>query len=133
MSPKTTPIFNPSPISNIDQDAEFAEDINTPDESAIVQAENTTELTHPSELEDSEPQPESPSPSRRKWLWSLLVLAGLGGIGWVVYTQVIMPMFSAQGPTFGPMPVTLTQPTTARVQDSGDYIATLDSRGAVTV
>lgn len=92
-------------------------------------------------VEETSPEPstdlaepmESAKSGNRGWVWVILLLAGLGGMGWLVYTKVILPMSAPGGPEFGPMPVAIAQPKRVTIQANADYIATLDSRESVTV
>lgn len=90
------------------------------------------ELHPPQDLQDSG-QPANSSRFRRFLLPSVIGLLLLGGIGWIVFSRVIMPMLMA-----GPMqpqatPVQLGNPKTATVEDSSDYAASLDSRQSITL
>jgi multidrug efflux pump subunit AcrA (membrane-fusion protein) len=74
-------------------------------------------------------------PGKRRWLLTLLggVLL-LGGIGWVLFNRIVLPvlMFSQMKPP-PPIAVPLSQPLTTMVEDSSDYAATLDSRQSISV
>ncbi len=64
---------------------------------------------------------------------ALIVLALLGGVGWVVFNRIIYPIlvFSQMKPQL--TQVELSTPTTAPIADSSDYAASLDSRQAVNL
>ena len=67
------------------------------------------------------------------WLAWVIGLAVLGGVGWLIFSRVILPRFMPQFPPGGPMPVAITNPNTTTVRDSSEYLATLTSRQAITV
>jgi multidrug efflux pump subunit AcrA (membrane-fusion protein) len=73
-------------------------------------------------------------PRRRKFLIpGLIGLAVLGGVGWVVFNRVILPImiFSQMKPQ--PTPVPLANPKGAIIEDTSDYAASLDSRQSITL
>ncbi len=81
---------------------------------------------------DSELQP-TPT-SRRKWIIPAIIVAVVfGGIGWIVFNRVILPIliFSQMKPR--PMQVEMANPKTATIEDSSDYVASLQSRQSVTM
>lgn len=83
---------------------------------------------------DSPKLPDGKSRSRRRFLVPTLIgLAILGGIGWIVFNRIIFPilMFSQMKPQF--TEVDLATPQTASIDDSSDYAASLDSRQSVTL
>lgn len=74
------------------------------------------------------------APSRRKWLIpGIIVAVVLGGIGWIVFNRVILPIliFSQMKPR--PMQVEMANPKNATIEDSSDYVASLQSRQSVTM
>ncbi len=80
------------------------------------------------------PAPANPSRSPKRFLVpSLIGLAILGGIGWIVFNRIIFPilMFSQMKPQF--TEVDLSNPQTATIEDASDYAASLDSRQSVTL
>jgi len=73
-------------------------------------------------------------PSRRQWLIpGIIVAVVLGGIGWIVFNRVILPIliFSQMKPR--PMQVEMANPKNATIEDSSDYVASLQSRQSVTM
>jgi RND family efflux transporter MFP subunit len=70
---------------------------------------------------------------RRFLIPALVLLAILGGVGWVVFNRVILPIiiFSQMKPQA--TPVQLASPKSASIADSSDYAASLDSRQSVTL
>jgi RND family efflux transporter MFP subunit len=64
----------------------------------------------------------------------VLGLLAVGGIGWVLFNRVILPilMFSQMAPP-PPISVPLGQAKRTMVEESSDYAATLDSRQSVTL
>lgn len=85
-----------------------------------------------SSLPDQNP-PEPPKSPRRFLVPALIVLAMLGGLSWLVFQRVVAPilMFSQMKPQ--PTAVKLGSPATAKVADSSDYAAVLDSRQSVNL
>jgi multidrug efflux pump subunit AcrA (membrane-fusion protein) len=77
--------------------------------------------------------PSAPKSPRRFLVPGLLLLAVLGGAGWLVYQRVIAPilMFSQMKPQ--PTAVKLGAPKQAAIADSSDYAAVLDSRQSVNL
>ena len=83
---------------------------------------------------DGEHDPPPPRQGRRRFLVpALIALAILGGVGWIVFSRIIMPIliFSKIKPQA--TQVVLSQPKTTTVADSSDYAANLDSRQSVTL
>ncbi len=82
--------------------------------------------------------PGDPRPPQRGWrrfLWPAVIgLVLLGGVGWIVFNRVILPLiFFSQMKAPPPTQVSLANPKSAAVEDSSDYAANLDSRQAVTL
>ncbi|KAM3089969.1 efflux RND transporter periplasmic adaptor subunit [Phormidesmis sp. 146-35] len=76
----------------------------------------------------------APPPRWRKFLLpAIIILALLGGIGWIVFSRIILPMIFASQMKPQATPVPLSNPKTATIEDSSDYAATLDSRQSVTL
>ncbi|MGB8699586.1 MAG: efflux RND transporter periplasmic adaptor subunit [Thermosynechococcaceae cyanobacterium] len=106
-----------------------------------MSSQNTEPSTHLPVLEDaSPPSPGDPSPpvkpSARRWIVPIAIsLLLLGGIGWVVFNRVVLPilMFSQPQPPPPPLDVPLSRATVTTVEDSSDYAANLDSRQSITV
>lgn len=75
----------------------------------------------------------TPKSPKRFVVPALIVLAVLGGVGWIVFNRIIYPilMFSQMKPQL--TQVELSSPTTAPIADSSDYAASLDSRQAVNL
>ncbi|MBF2025728.1 MAG: efflux RND transporter periplasmic adaptor subunit [Oscillatoriales cyanobacterium C42_A2020_001] len=80
-----------------------------------------------------ETKPPSPKSRRRFLIPAIIVLAVLGGVGWIVFNRIIFPilMFSQMKPQ--PTFVEISSPQTAAIEDSSDYAANLDSRQSVTL
>lgn len=57
----------------------------------------------------------------------------LGGIGWIVFNRVVLPMMLMGQMKPQAMPVPLANPKSAPIEDSSDYAASLDSRQSVTL
>ncbi|MGA7932745.1 MAG: efflux RND transporter periplasmic adaptor subunit [Kovacikia sp.] len=87
-------------------------------------------LPQPSQMGDEAPRR---SGLRRFLIPGLIGLAILGGIGWIVFGRVIMPLiiFSQMKPQ--PTKVQIGSPKAVPIDDSSDYAATLDSRQSVTL
>ncbi len=84
--------------------------------------------------QDSNPSNKSRPPRWRRFLIpALIILALLGGVGWIVFSRVILPMMMAGQMKSHPTPVPLSNPKTATIADSSDYAASLDSRQSVTL
>lgn len=64
---------------------------------------------------------------------TVIVLAVLGGVGWVVFNRVIMPMMMFTPMKPPPTPVQLGSPKSATIENSSDYAASLDSRQSVAL
>jgi RND family efflux transporter MFP subunit len=61
------------------------------------------------------------------------VIVMLGGVGWLLFDQLISPMTKVK-PTQSPaIPVQLTNPKVATVQDSSNYAASLESRQSIRI
>lgn len=75
----------------------------------------------------------SPSRFRRFLVPGILGLVLLGGIGWVVFNRLIMPLiiFSQMKPQA--TQVQLGTPQSATIEDASEYAANLDSRQSVTL
>jgi multidrug efflux pump subunit AcrA (membrane-fusion protein) len=100
--------------------------------------DNQKNLTvHPSnqaELPPSQHQMELQSPRRRQALIPILIgLLLLGGLGWLIFSRVILPMMMGGQMAPPPTPVPLANPKAAPIPNSSDYSATLDSRQSVTL
>jgi multidrug efflux pump subunit AcrA (membrane-fusion protein) len=92
------------------------------------------ERVEPGYLGDADHDPQPPRKGRRRFLVpALIALAILGGVGWIVFSRIIMPIliFSKIKPEA--TQVELSQPKAATVADSSDYAANLDSRQSVTL
>lgn len=74
-----------------------------------------------------------PTGARRFLLPGILGLLLLGGIGWLVFSRVIMPMMMFSNLKPQPTEVKLGNPQSASIADSSDYAATLDSRQSVVL
>ena len=90
------------------------------------------ELNLPQDPQQAGPPPQ---PNRfRQWLMpSVIGLLILGGIGWIVFSRVIMPMLMMGQMKPQPTLVQLGNPKSAMVEDSSDYAASLDSRQSITL
>ena len=92
------------------------------------------ERVDPTAAEDTDHDPLPPPQGRRRFLLpTLIVVAVLGGIGWIVFSRIIIPIliFSSMKPQL--TQVELSEPTAATIADSSDYAANLDSRQSVTL
>jgi RND family efflux transporter MFP subunit len=99
-----------------------------------LQANSEESAVDPPSLE-SELQSLPPQRSPRRFMVPLILgLLMLGGLGWVLFNRVILPilMFSQMAPP-PPIAVPVGQPKTTTVEESSDYAATLDSRQSVTL
>jgi multidrug efflux pump subunit AcrA (membrane-fusion protein) len=76
---------------------------------------------------------EKPSTPRwRRFLVPGVVgLLVLGGLGWIVFNRVVVPILAFSQMKFEPTPVPLSNPKSAKVEESSDYAASLDSRESV--
>ncbi|MBW4490222.1 MAG: efflux RND transporter periplasmic adaptor subunit [Trichocoleus desertorum ATA4-8-CV12] len=85
--------------------------------------------------QDSQHAGPPPQPNRFRQLLvpSIIGLLLLGGIGWIVFSRVIMPMLMMGQMKPQPTPVQLGSPKSAMVEDSSDYSARLDSRQSITL
>lgn len=95
---------------------------------AELDSEKDDSLSQPPAITQSKPR------SRRRFLVpALIVLALLGGVGWIVFNRVILPImiFSQMKPEF--TKVDLTSPKSATLDESSDYSASLDSRQSVSL
>jgi multidrug efflux pump subunit AcrA (membrane-fusion protein) len=77
---------------------------------------------------------EQPRGKRRFLVPGIIGLVVLGGLGWVLFNRLILPIiiFSQMGAPPA-TPVQVSNPQTATVEDSSDYAASLDSRQSVTL
>ncbi len=89
---------------------------------------------HAHGLELLTPSPPPQNNSRRFLVPLILGLLILGGVGWVLFNRIILPilMFSNMAPP-PPLAVPLGQAKVTTVEESSDYAATLDSRQSVTL
>ncbi len=71
---------------------------------------------------------------KRFLLPAIALFALLGGLGWIVFSRIILPMqFAKNAPPPPPTPVQLATPKVTAIEDSSDYAASLDSRESVTL
>jgi len=108
-----------------------------------MNAEDTNDrsLSPPREITDSDQENEelddNPQPPQRGLqrflLPAAIALVILGGVGWVVFNRIILPLmlFSQMKPE--PTRVQVANPKAATIEDSSDYVANLDSRQSVTL
>ena len=99
---------------------------------------NTQPLSHEAvdarHRRDVDPDPQPPRQGKRRFLVpALIALVVLGGVGWIVFSRIIMPIliFSKIKPQA--TQVELSEPKSTNVADSSDYAANLDSRQSVTL
>lgn len=92
------------------------------------------------ESSDSAPNDEvidlRPNESRRwqGFLWPAIGgIVILGGLGWILFNRLILPMMMAQPPQPSATPVQLTNPKVAVIEDSSDYAASLESRQSIRI
>jgi multidrug efflux pump subunit AcrA (membrane-fusion protein) len=85
--------------------------------------------------EDSSEQLPQPKRGLRRFLLPGAVgLLLLGGVGWILFNRVILPLLMAgQMPAPSPISVPLGPVKATTIEDSSDYAATLDSRQSITV
>ena len=89
---------------------------------------------HPSTTIDTPPDHRTPPPGWRRFLVpGLIGLALVGGIGWILFNRLILPMMMAGQMKARPAPVPLSNPKAATIEDSSDYAASLDSRQSVNL
>ncbi|MBD2101932.1 efflux RND transporter periplasmic adaptor subunit [Leptolyngbya sp. FACHB-261] len=87
-------------------------------------------------VHETEPSGDHRPPKRgfgRFLVPALIVLALLGGVGWIVFNRVIMPMMMGGQMAPPATQVRLASPKSGTISDTSDYAATLDSRQAVTL
>ncbi|MBE9011654.1 efflux RND transporter periplasmic adaptor subunit [Pseudanabaenaceae cyanobacterium LEGE 13415] len=83
---------------------------------------------------EAPPSPKNPPPRWQRFLVPALVgLAALGGLGWILFNRLILPLMIASQMKPQPTPVPLANPKASTIEDSSDYAATLDSRQSVTL
>ncbi|MCM1981944.1 efflux RND transporter periplasmic adaptor subunit [Lyngbya confervoides] len=93
-----------------------------------------TAITRSDDFESPQSSDQDSSAPGRRWLYLILGLLGLGGIAWLLYGRVVAPLTQGGAPPgFGPMRVSLAQPTLRPVQDSTDYVANLGSRKSLQI
>jgi RND family efflux transporter MFP subunit len=82
-------------------------------------------------------QQQLPPKPGRGWNRFLLPALGgfviLGGLSWLLFNRLILPMMMGKPSAPPPTPVQLTTPQMANVQDSSDYAASLESRQSVRI
>lgn len=92
------------------------------------------ERVSPTQMGDSDRDPQPPRKGRRRFLVpALIAVLVLGGVGWIVFSRIILPIliFSKLKPQY--TQVDLANPKVAAIADSSDYAANLDSRQSVTL
>jgi multidrug efflux pump subunit AcrA (membrane-fusion protein) len=76
-------------------------------------------------------------PRRPRWrkflVPGLIGLAVVGGLGWIVFNRIILPLMIVSQMKPQPTPVPLANPKSATIEDSSDYAASLDSRQSITL
>jgi multidrug efflux pump subunit AcrA (membrane-fusion protein) len=91
-------------------------------------------VTVPEESTQHEKSIQSVKGVRRFIFPAVLGLLLLGGIGWVVFNRVVLPILSmSKNPPSPAISVPLSRAKVTTVEDSSDYAATLDSRQSITV
>ncbi|EKQ70877.1 RND family efflux transporter, MFP subunit [Leptolyngbyaceae cyanobacterium JSC-12] len=80
-----------------------------------------------------EPDPQTSRSRKRFLVPALIVVALLGGTGWIVFNRIIFPILVFSQMKAQPTPVEVSSPKTAAIEDSSDYAASLDSRQSVTL
>ncbi|MEP0916824.1 efflux RND transporter periplasmic adaptor subunit [Leptolyngbya sp. DQ-M1] len=82
----------------------------------------------------TETPPERKPPRWRRYLVPALIGAAIvGGLGWILFNRLILPIMIASQMKPQPTPVPLANPKAATIEDSSDYAASLDSRQSVTL
>lgn len=108
-----------------------AEDTNRNRAAGPLSEEKPAHAPQPDLTEDS---PEPPQKGWRRYLLpALIVLFLLGGIGWIVLRQIILPLIFLSQMKPQPTLVQLGSPKSASVAESSDYVARLQSRQSVTL
>jgi RND family efflux transporter MFP subunit len=99
-----------------------------------LQASSKDSADDSSSLESELQSLPSPRGPRRFIVPLILGLLVVGGLGWVLFNRVILPilMFSQMAPP-PPIAVPVGQPKATTVEESSDYAATLDSRQSVVL
>lgn len=91
-----------------------------------LQLQTSTEIEHP--------EKKTPPPRWRRFLVPALIgLAIAGGLGWILFNRLILPIIIGSQMKAQPTPVPLANPKSATIEDSSDYAASLDSRQSVTL
>lgn len=76
-------------------------------------------------------------PRRPRWrrflVPGLIGLAVVGGLGWIVFNRIILPLMIVSQMKPQPTPVPLSNPKSSIVEDTSDYAANLDSRQSITL
>ncbi len=94
--------------------------------------EEPIQVFHEPEQNEQLPQPKRGL--RRFLLPGVAGVLVLGGVGWVLFNRVILPiLFAGQMPPPPPISVPLGPVKATTIEDSSDYAATLDSRLFITV
>jgi multidrug efflux pump subunit AcrA (membrane-fusion protein) len=90
-----------------------------------------TDATEETEQLVSDPQP--PRRGLQRFLIpAAFALVILGGVGWIVFNRIILPLMSSQVKP-PPTRVPVANPKAAKIEDSSDYVANLNSRQSVTL
>ncbi|MER3435144.1 MAG: efflux transporter periplasmic adaptor subunit [Leptolyngbya sp. ERB_1_1] len=83
---------------------------------------------------ETPPERKTPPPRWRRFLVPALISAAIvGGLGWILFNRLILPLMIASQMKAQPTPVPLANPKAATIEDSSDYAASLDSRQSVTL
>lgn len=94
-----------------------------------VSREEPAPPQEPQETEEKQPVPRW----RRFLVPGIIGLLVLGGLGWILFNRVVIPLMAFSQMKFEPTPVPLANPKVATIEDSSDYAASLDSRQSVTL
>jgi multidrug efflux pump subunit AcrA (membrane-fusion protein) len=108
-----------------------AEDTNQ-DRSLRSSSGERTDSTKETKEFGGDPQP--PRRGLRRFLLpAVLALVILGGVGWVVFNRIVLPLILSSQMKPTPTRVQVANPKAAKIKDSSDYVANLNSRSSVTL
>lgn len=106
-----------------------AEDINQDGSLSAYREDNSTKKT-----QEIGGAPQPPRPGLQRFLLpAVIALLILGGVGWIVFNRLILPMLSFGQMKPMPIQVQVANPKAATIEDSSDYVASLNSRQSVTL
>lgn len=101
--------------------------MNGEDTNRNVNLQASTEVEAP-------PSQKNPPPRWQRFLVpGLIGLAVLGGLGWILFNRLILPLMIASQMKPQATPVPLANPKASTIEDASEYAASLDSRQSVTL